>query len=401
MSQSAVIEGAVATGFEPVRQAFEQNFTLYGEVGASFGLYVDGELKVDLWGGTADVTTGRLWSKDTIALVYSVSKGITATLMSLLAQRGELDLDANVASIWPEFAANGKQKITIRQVLSHQAGLPAVLSNFTREQVLLGTPLIDELATLPPVWKPGTSHGYHALTFGWLTGEIVRRATGRSMGSLVASELSDPLSLDLHIGLARAEHRRVAPLIDPAPLDLQVLESIVDPEALAAFQRAMAALQDPTSLLSRAMSTNGALPAPHAETWNDARMYEIEQPAVNAITNGRSLAKLYGACVAPVGGVRILSDATLDDVTAEQLAGPDEVMGTPARFASGYQLPTPAGPMLSPASFGHVGASGALGFADRTHRVGFGYVQNQGAGSPVDPRTSGLIEAVKVALGIV
>lgn len=404
MSDTTAVHGAVATGFEPVHAAFERNFTDFGDQGASFALYVDGEIKVDLWGGVADVSTGRPWDTDTIAIMYSATKGATSILTSLLSQRGDLELDAEVASVWPEFAANGKGDITIRQILSHQAGLPALGTTLTRDEIIAGTPVVEALAGQAPLWEPGTRHGYHALTFGWLVGEVVRRATGRSVGSLFASEIAGPLGLDLHIGLPESEHSRVAPLVDAPPPDpalLAAIDAMDDPDVKAFIQRMISTMTDPSSLLSRVLSSNGSLPTPHAATWNDARIYAMEQPAANGIGNARSLARLYGACVATVDDVRLLSDDTLDAVTAEQTAGPDEVILAANRFGTGFMLPSASLTLLSDASFGHQGAGGALGFADRKHRVGFGYVQNQLGGGPLgDPRVSGLLDAVKASLGV-
>lgn len=401
MSDTAHVDGTVATGFEPVRDAFERNFTEHGDCGGSFALYVDGECVVDLWGGIADPETGRLWERDTIGIVYSVTKGATSILTSLLSQRGQLDLDATVASVWPEFGANGKDSITIRQLLSHQAGLPALDGSFTRDQLIATEPVVTALAAQAPLWEPGTKHGYHALTFGWLVGELVKRATGQSVGSLFASEIAAPLGLDFHIGLPASEHGRVAPLIDSRPPDPAVIEAIPDPDVKAFVKHMIATMTDPTSLLARVLSSNGGLPTPHAASWNAPEIYSMEQPAANGITNARSLARLYGACVAEVDGVRLLDDATLDDVTAEQAGGPDEVTLAPNRFGTGFMLPSASLALLSDASFGHMGAGGALGFADRNHRVGFGYVQNQLGGGPTgDPRVAGLLGAVKASLGI-
>ncbi len=394
------INGTVVSGFEGVRDAFEQNFTQYGDQGGSVAVIVDGETKVDLWGGFADPATNRPWTRDTLALVYSVTKGATATVANLLAERGQLELDEPVTKYWPAFGAKGKEKTTVRMLLSHRAGLPLVEAKLTREQVIAGAPVADALAAQAPIWEPGTSHGYHALTYGWLLNEVVRRATGRTVGSLFATEVAGPLGLDFYIGLPASAEGRVAPLINMVPPPPDALDAITDPDVKAMIMKIVGAMMDPNSLFSKVLSTNGALPTPDAATWNDPRVHQTEQPGANAITNARSLARMYAACVSHVDGVRLLSDSTLDDATKEQSAGMDEVLMSPSRFGTGFMLFSPTNAYLSPASFGHTGAGGAIGFADRDAKLGFGYVQNQlGGGVAGDPRSAGLIDSVRKAVG--
>lgn len=398
MTGTARVEGSVASGFEGVRDEFAANFTERGDVGASVAVHVDGELVVDLWGGTADPATGRPWRADTVGLVYSVTKGATAIVVSLLADRGELDPDAPVARYWPEFGAAGKDRITVSQLMSHQAGLAVPTAPLSRAELLAGGPVVAALAAQEPLWEPGTRHGYHALTFGWLAGELVRRVTGRSLGTVFADEVAGPLGLDFHIGLPAARAADVAQLIDGVP-DPDALDAVTDPAVRELVLRVLAAMADPTSLFSRALSTNGVLPAPSAASWNDPEVYAAELPAANGITNARSLSRMYAACVGEVDGVRILSGQALERARAEQVRGPDEVTVAESRFGIGFQLPLPAFPMLGDGSFGHMGAGGALGFGDVDARVGFGYVQNQlGASLAGEPRTAALIGALGRAL---
>ncbi|WP_214402739.1 serine hydrolase domain-containing protein [Pseudonocardia lacus] len=393
-----VVDGSVAAGFEGVRDEFVANFVERGDVGAALAVHVDGEMVVDLWGGVVDPATGRKWERDTPGLVYSVTKGATAVVVNLLAERGELDLDSPVASYWPEFGAGGKDRVTVAQLLSHQAGLPVPTEPLTRADLLAGTPVVEALARQEPLWEPGTRHGYHALTFGWLTGELVRRATGRSLGTVFAEEVAGPLGLDFWIGLPRDRAAAVAPLINGVP-DPAALDAITDPAARELVLRVVGALSDPTSLFARTLSTNGALPTPDAGSWNDPDVYAMEQPAANGITTARSLSRLYAACVGEVDGVRILSEKALDRARVEQVRGPDEVLIAESRFGIGFQLGTAGAPLLGDGSFGHAGAGGALGFGDATARVGFGYVQNQlGASLVGEPRTAALIAALSQAL---
>jgi CubicO group peptidase (beta-lactamase class C family) len=400
MTSSAApsIQGSVSDGYEPVREAFERNFTEHGDTGAALTVYVGGEKKVDLWGGVADAATGRPWRQDTLALVYSVTKGATAALCALLADRGELDVDAPVSRYWPEFAANGKEQITVRQVLSHVAGLPVIDADLSTAEVIAGTSVVEALARQKPAWEPGTRHGYHGLTFGWLIGEIVLRATGKSVGTLFASEVAKPLDLDFFIGLPEAQEARVAVLADAPPPDPGAVDAIADPGVREFLEGMMRAMSDPTSLMFRMGTSNGVLPTPSAEHWNRRDVHAVEQPAANGITNARSLAKLYASCVGEVDGVRLLSAQALRAATQEQAAGVDEVIGHANRFATGFTLQSPSLPLLSDASFGHMGAGGSLGFGDAAGEVGFGYVTNQG-GSLVDMRALSLVAALREAAG--
>jgi CubicO group peptidase (beta-lactamase class C family) len=393
------VEGFVAPGFEGVREAFEENFRENDEKGASVGVYVDGDLKVDLWGGVADVTTGRPWQADTVSIIYSATKGATAILAWLLAQRGLLDFDAPVTKYWPEFGGGGKSDVPVRYLFTHQVGLPYLDQQLTRDEVLEGSRIVEVLEQQAPVWKPGTAHGYHALTYGWLTGALIARATGKRLGQVFAEEIAGPLQLDFHIGLPASDIPRVAPLVDMPPPDPSALDAITDPALKETLMALGAAALDPQSTYSRALTTNGALPTPDATTWNDPRVYQAEMPAANGISHGRSLARLYAATVSGVDGQRLLSDDTVDKARAEQVNGADQTLLLPSRFGTGFQLPQPGSSLLSDDSFGHVGAGGAMGFGDTRYKVGFGYVQNQLLGGPAgDPRTRGLIAAVQKAV---
>lgn len=398
MTETLRIHGDVASGFEGVRDAFVANFERHGEVGASVAVYRDGIPVVDLWGGTADQTTGRPWTRSTCALVYSATKGATSLCALLLAQRGKLDLDAPVAEYWPEFAAAGKERITVAQLLSHQAGLPALDTTPTLAELLVGAPVVEALARQKPIWEPGTAHGYHALTFGWLVGELVRRVSGRSLGTYLAEEVAAPLGLDLWVGLPAERAGDVAPLIDGVP-EPGAIDRIADPEVRAVAMRVVETRRDPNSLFSRAATTNGVLPTPSAAVWNDPAVQRAEIPAANMITNARSLARMYAACVSEVDGVRLLSPETVERARVEQGRGPDPVIVAETRFGLGFRLDNAVVPMLGEESFGHNGAGGATGFADVRSRIGFAYVQNQlGAFPGGDPRTAGLVTALRAAV---
>src|SRR5215207_2769606 len=244
--------GWTASGFEGVRDAFEKNFADGLEVGAAFSAYHRGQKVVDVWGGDFDPTSGKEWEEDTIALVYSTTKGATAICANRLAQEGRLDVNAPVATYWPEFAQAGKESIPVDWLLSHRAGLAWVDAPLTLEEVLAWEPMIHALEAQTPVWEPGTQHGYHAVTYGYLVGEVVRRITGRGVGTYFREEVGDPLGLDFWIGLPEAEESRVSPLTGGlnAMAGEAAADGGMDPETAAS----LAALIGPDSMLGKALS---------------------------------------------------------------------------------------------------------------------------------------------------
>ena len=208
------IRGSVAPGFEPVRDAFESNFARHGDVGAGVAVYHQGELMVDLTGGSA---ADGPYDETTLQLVFSTTKGAAAACVAILVDRGQIDPAAPVGNYWAEFAAGGKDEVTVEQMLSHRAGIPAVDSMLSIDQICAVGPVVEALAAQAPLWEPGSTHGYHALTYGWLAGELVRRVDGRSIGAFFADEVATPLGLDFWIGLPESEEARVAPLIPGDP----------------------------------------------------------------------------------------------------------------------------------------------------------------------------------------
>lgn len=391
-----MVNGTVAAGFEAVRDEFERNFAEHGDVGAGVAVYVDGELVVDLVGGTHK--DGTPYGPDALQLVFSSTKGVAAIALHLLVQRGQIRLDTVVADVWPEFGAQGKGEVTVGDVLAHRAGLPAIDATLPAAEVLAVTPIVDALAAAEPLWEPGTAHGYHAITYGWLVGEILRRVDGRTMGTFVAEELSDPLGLDLWIGLPDDLHDRVSPLIMGSPGDMNLDPSTMPEEVKAVLAEMATAFMDPNSITNRALSMNGVF-GPGGVTWNDPDVWRSEIPAANGITNARSLAKLYAATVGEVDGVRILDPDTVRAATVERSAGPDGTLIVPTRFGAGFFLSSTFSPLMGEGSFGHAGAGGSLGFADPNAKVGFAYVMNKMSASlSDDPRTRGLIDAVKAAV---
>ncbi|MFG2985286.1 serine hydrolase domain-containing protein [Streptomyces sp. NPDC048258] len=383
------IQGVVTEGFEPVRDAFVRNFEVLGDRGAAVAVYRDGRKVVDLWGGTKDANGTEPWTEDTAQIVRSATKGVAAAVPLLLHQRGLLDLDAPVASYWPEFKAGGKDRTLVRDLLAHRAGVPALDRGLTVAEAADGVSGPRAVAAQQAFWEPGTEHGYHAQTFSWLVSELVLRATGRTVGGILAEEMAEPLGLDFWIGLPEAQaHRvgRVAPVDPPESAGLlrtrprrNVSEAYADPDSLT--RRAFAAID----------------PVPDE---NDPAYQAAELPGSAGIGTARALARFYGATIGVVeDGARIFTPATTALAAREFSAGPDRVLVVNTRFGPGYMLHGPASPLLSPASFGHPGRGGSLAFADPDSGIGFGYVTNAHAKSvTADPRAQALVRALRSAL---
>lgn len=365
------VHGTTAPGFERVHEAFAGNFTHHSEIGAAVCAYVDGEKVVDLWGG--DAAEGRPWTEDTLQVVFSTTKAITAACALHLVDRGLLDLDAPVTDYWPEF---GKPGIPVRWLLTHQAGLAALDTPVTPAEAVAWQPMIAALEAQRPLWEPGTDSGYHAHTFGFLVGEVVRRVSGRSLGTYLREEITGPLGLDFWIGLPAAEHHRAARIVAPK-IDLSVDPATL-PEALRPYF-------DPASLTMRAsMAVTPFL------DHNDPAQLAAEFPSSNGAGTARGLAGFYAALL----DGRILRPETLALATAEQVSGVDKVLQVPVRIGLGFGLPTPDLFWHSPAAFGFSGYGGSLGFADPARRLTFGYVMNHVRDPVSDRRAARLVEAV-------
>jgi CubicO group peptidase (beta-lactamase class C family) len=385
MMIAVLTDGHVAPGFEPVRDAFIENFQSRGDIGAACCVYVDGEPVVDLCGGTTGPDEGASpYTAGTLQLVASATKGAVAICAHRLVEQGALDLEAPVVKYWPEFGAAGKERLPVRSLLCHDAGLPVVDSDVMLEDLLDWDRITAALAASRPAWDPGSAHGYHALTFGWLVGEVVSRVTGWSPGELFAAEVAGPLGLDMHIGLPESEHHRVSPLY-PAPAP----PPGTDPDPLTAT------LLDPASLAHRAFFVSTGL----LGSLNEPRLWSVEIPAGNGIATAHALARMYAACIGEVDGLRLLSPDTVTAASASQVGGQDLVTGYDTRYGLGFQLPFPVRPMAGEDSFGHYGLGGSVGFANTRLGFAFGYTVNQmGPGVPADPRSVALVDAVASCL---
>ncbi len=384
------VDGIVEPGFEGVRDAFVRNFTEHGDVGAGFCLHVEGRKVVDLWGGVADPVTDRPYDESTLQLVFSTTKGATAACANLLAQRGLLDMDAPVVTYWPEFGAAGKDHIPVRWLLCHKAGLPVIDKHVAREEALEWTPVIEALESQEPVWEPGAAHGYHALTYGWLVGEVIRRVSGRSLGTFFAEEIAEPLGIEFWIGLPEREEHRVSPIIG----------SLV-PEGAAENEQLRALLEQfigPDTLLGRALTLNGAF---DADGWNDRAVHAAEIGAANGITNARSLSRFYAGLIGTLPDApAILTPEQVDAARTTQTEGNDRILFFETKFGLGFFIASPFAPYGGAGAFGHSGAGGSMGFADPDNGIAGGYVMNRMAQNLAgDPRTRGLVRASYEAVG--
>jgi CubicO group peptidase (beta-lactamase class C family) len=365
--------GFVQDRFAGIRTAFEANLASGEDVGASFCATLEGETVADLWGGWADEARTRPWERDTIVNVYSTTKTMTALTALLLADRGALDFDAPVARYWPEFAANGKERIKVSHVMSHAAGLSGWKEPIRREDIYDWDKVTTLLAAQAPFWEPGTACGYHAITQGFLVGEVVRRITGRSLGTVFREEIAEPLGADFHIGLPESEDGRVADLIPPP---------------------AGASIEDTAaSELATNMATNPGINPLDTRTraWRAA-----EIPAAGGHGNARSIAEVH-ALLANGGvakGKRLMSEAGCRKALELQIEGTDLALGMPARYGMGFGLPSEFVPMPNPNTLFWGGYGGSLAIIDMDARASLGYAMNKmGRTTTGDMRAIGLATA--------
>jgi CubicO group peptidase (beta-lactamase class C family) len=360
---------------------FEANFTERGDVGASFAATLDGEYVVDLWAGHADAAKTRPWTENTIVNVYSTTKTMTFLVALMLADRGELDLDAPVVEYWPEYGQNGKSATRVRHFLSHSAGVPGFVPSIDTQTLYDWQACTANLAAQKPWWEPGTRSGYHAITQGYLIGELVRRITGKSFGTFFREAVADPLGADFHVGVAPAEFPRVAEMI-PAAASGEITPPTLDASSI------------PARVFSSVELGNNAVNSP---AWRQA-----EIPAANGHGNARSVVRAQTALAngGSAFGVKLLSEAGCRRMLEEQTEGQDAVLAMPVRFGMGYAFPSALMPM-SPSQTGMFwgGAGGSTIVVDQEHRVCLSYVMNQMAAAIVgDPRGGSLGKAFYDAL---
>jgi len=359
MAMPIAIQGYCDPRFSKVKEAFQKNFDSGLEVGASVAVTVDGKFVVDLWGGYADAARTRPWKQDTIANVYSTTKVMTALCALMLIDRGQLDLDAPVARYWPEFAQNGKEKMPVRYLLSHQAGLAGFEAAITDDTLYDWGRATSLLAAQKPWWEPGTASGYHGITMGYLVGEVVRRITGKTLGTFFREEVAIPLNADFYIGLPEKYDRRVAELI-PAP-------------ALKPGDPGYAA-PDPDSIRGRSMKSLNPNQA------NETAWRRAEIPAANGHGNAHSVARVGAAlaCGGELDGVRLLKLATIEKALEEQCDGTDLVLGDHIRWGLGVELNIKERPHSpNPRTFSWGGAGGSIIVVDLDAKLSWSYVMNR------------------------
>ena len=374
--------------FNAVRDAFESNFTDRDEVGAAVAIYLNGEPVVDLWGGWYTPDREREWDRNTLVNVYSSTKGLVAFCAHRLVEEGKLDLDAPVAEYWPEFAAASKESIPVRWLLCHKAGLAAISQTLVQEDMYSWETMTDALAAQEPWWTPGEKHGYHAMTFGWLVGEVVRRIDGRSIGNYFREEFAAPLGLDAHIGTGPEFDARIS--------------TVIEPQIAADFPPTSDLFGDPDSVgivavINPPVFNPGGDAVASQRAWRAA-----EIPAANGHATARALARIYGGAAneGEIDGIHVLAPETLAQGIEEQTNGPDTCIGINTRFGLGWALTaesTPYGPNRR--AFGHPGAGGSLGYADLDAGIGFGYTMNRmGTEVAHDVRAAALIGALYESL---
>jgi CubicO group peptidase (beta-lactamase class C family) len=366
------VQGSVQEKYGAVHDAFEKNLTTGADVGASFCATVDGETVVDIWGGLADQDEGRAWERDTIVNVYSTTKTMCALTALLVADRGELDFAAPVARYWPEFAAAGKQDVTVAHLMSHSSGLCSWREPLVAEDLYDWEKATSLLAAQEPYWKPGTASGYHSVTQGFLVGEVIRRITGRTVGTVFREEIAEPLGADFYIGLPASEDARVATLIPPPPR----------PPA-----------EDATEVQLAVANPRLDVSLTRTRAWRAA-----ELPAAGGTGNARAVAQIQTIMAngGEAGGRRFLSEAGCRKALEPQIEGTDLVLGLPIRFGLGFGVSNPFMPNPNTLFWG--GYGGSVVVIDMDARISMSYVMNKMASTTVgDTRAFSMMAGVWAA----
>jgi CubicO group peptidase (beta-lactamase class C family) len=388
--QSTTIHGTVAPGFENVAAAFQSAFDGKPEMGAALAIRHRGEPVIDLWGGVADQRTGTAWQPDTLSVIFSCTKGLVSILIARLVQDGRLDYEARVADYWPEFAAAGKEDVRLKDILAHRSGLSAPRESFTPAQITDWNAVVTSLASQEPLWVPGTGYAYHAITHGWLAGEVIRRVTGQTVGRYFADLIAGPLHAEAWIGLPPGAHNRVAHLHVGPTLAEQIVQ--------------LAAARTPgvVDWSTRALTLGGALPpglVGEDEGFNSRAIQSAEIPGAGAIATARALAQIWSATVVETNGVRLLDDDTIAVATAVQSEGRPvwDVPGPWPRWGMGFEIDSDTRQHTTSSGFGHSGAGGQSAFADPRAGIGFAFLTNQMEGKG-DQRATRIIDALRGTL---
>jgi CubicO group peptidase (beta-lactamase class C family) len=391
-ASSPPIDGTCDSAFSAVRDAFTENFRSRDEIGAAVSIRIEGRTVVDLWGGHQDEARQRPWKRDTLVNAYSVGKGVTAMLALALVERGRLDLDAPVVKVWPELGAEGKGRTTLRMILSHRAGLPGVRKKLADDAMLSWSTMTEALAEQAPYWEPGTAHGYHVNSFGFLVGEPIVRRLGMPFSEALRETITGSRAIDYHIGLAAREHPRVADVIE-APRPWMDDPDIDPASALRTGDPEIDGLLTDVYFNPPGLSGFGFV---NGAPWRLASI-----PSTNGHGTARAVAELYDLFLnRDVSRGGLVGRGLRDEATRIHSDGPDRVLGKNSRFGLGFQL-SEGKRMIggSPTGFGHFGYGGSLGFADPETGVGFGYVMNRPGKRFHTPRANALVEALNQSLG--
>lgn len=385
------VSGSVDPKFAAVREAFEQNFEDRGEIGASVCLSVEGQTVVDLWGGTRDVKTGAPWTEDTVSIVFSCTKAATAICAHILIDRGLLDLNAPVTRYWPEFGKHGKDKTTVAMMLNHESAVPALRDPVKPGGFLDWDYMVSRMEEEAPFWEPGTRNGYHMVNFGWTVGELVRRVSGKSLGTFFADEVAGPTGADFWIGVPDGFDRPIADILPYVP---QAGDQLND------FTTAL--LTDPTSIQALSFLNNGGWDT------NAPESHRAEIGGAGGISNARGQVAMYTP-LATDNGQLVSSERLAHMSMVTTATNRDATLLAPTRFGPGFMKSMdnrgqPFGDQMSAIigerAFGHVGAGGSIGFADPECRLALSYTMNQmGQGLLVNERGQSLIDAAYQALG--
>jgi CubicO group peptidase (beta-lactamase class C family) len=392
LETDADIHGTCAPDFVGVRNEFERNFAERKDVGAAVAVWVDGELVINLWGGSADAAGTRPWEENTLTTVLSGTKGMTSTCVHQLADRGELDLYAPVARYWPEFGQAGKENITLAMVMSHRSGVIGPRTRLNTQQLVDWDYVCGQLAIAEPWWEPGTAQGYHMTTYGFILGEVFRRVTGRTVGQYLQAEIAGPIGADIHIGLSPADQLRCAERVNK-PTGRQLLAELHAPGWPTRLD------EHPKAGMSIAM---GFLPDDDLDTENLQLWRQLEFPGTNGQVSALGLATFYNA----LAQEKLLSREHMELARTPQGGfEPDLVLGPRVAdhgWGLGYMLNQGCVNGPNPRIFGHGGLGGSFGFVDLEHRIGYAYVANRfdATKANADPRSVALSNQVYAALGV-
>jgi CubicO group peptidase (beta-lactamase class C family) len=381
---STQVHGFVAHGFEKIKTTFQEIISQAPEAGSAVSMWHKGENVVNLWGGLANRETKAAWEEDTKVVVFSSTKGLMSLALAQLFQAGKFSYDELVSKYWPEYQGTGKERTTIAQLVSHQAGVPFFAADIQPEQVTNWDYMVSKIEQEAPMWQPGSSYAYHAITHGWLTGEIIRRVSGMSSGEYLAKEISAPLYADTWLGL-------------PVELEREVAPSFVHPDLTAFFVDLAKQNTDAGNFLIRSLTLGQAFSmnlVGKNEGFNSQKVHAAEIPGAGGISTAHGISKIWSSVVHETDGVRLLSDETVDYVRKVQSEGkPFTDLEPPySKFGMGFQLDSAARGYLTNSSFGHDGAGGQCAFADPEHKIGFAFVTTEMRGGEVeDDRATRLI----------